>query len=211
MQSRSPWWVFIKPFICWPRGLQAGAAPKPFSVFLTCLPWQPPVPPGVLVGRRSSREPPVWEPRGLPHAAASCFTIRPFTPFPALPLPLGSVPFGLAHFSLEWVSYPRLCSGLTQLNTNKTHSTPVEQGARAGVTDDAPALAKRRYKSPSRCPGLGRSSAVPQWGPGGQQTQHLASPQGLSRSQVSGGGCDRGRTTEIFTPVALAGLAQTSQ
>lgn len=34
------------------------------------------------------------------------------------------------HFSLEWVSYPRLCSGLSLLNTNKTHSTQVEQGAR---------------------------------------------------------------------------------
>lgn len=39
--------------------------------------------------------------------------------------------FFFPHFSLEWVSYPRLCSGLTLLNTNKTHSTQVEQGARA--------------------------------------------------------------------------------
>lgn len=51
-----------------------------------------------------------------------------------------SIPFGFPHFSLEWVSYPRLNSGLTLLNTNKTHSTQVEQGARAPVTNSSPAL-----------------------------------------------------------------------
>lgn len=51
-----------------------------------------------------------------------------------------SIPFGSPHFSLEWVSYPRLGSGLTLLNTNKTHSTQVEQGARARVTDGSPAI-----------------------------------------------------------------------
>lgn len=56
------------------------------------------------------------------------------------PLIALSILFGSPHFSLEWVSYPRLDSGLTLLNTNKTHSTQVEQGARARVTDGSPAI-----------------------------------------------------------------------
>lgn len=94
--------------------------------------------PGALVG--SPTEVGVG-PRGLealsgdPRAAAHIrlvFYVPPSPPSPpALPLSRASIPFGFPHFSLEWVSYPRLCSGLTLLNTNKTHSTQVEQGARA--------------------------------------------------------------------------------
>lgn len=123
------------------------------------------MPPGVLgglgtAGRCGSQEPSLVTPGPL-HAFVLCFTIHPLTSLPAaLPFSLCSIPFGSPHFSLEWVFYPRLCSGLTQLNTNKTHSTQVEQGARASVTNDSPALAKRSCKSLSRCPGLGLLSAA---------------------------------------------------
>lgn len=43
-----------------------------------------------------------------------------------------SILFGSVHFSLECLSSQTpLCSGLPLLNTNKTHTTQVEQGARA--------------------------------------------------------------------------------
>ena len=82
-------------------------------------------------GRHRAWSPSLVTP-GLLHTFVLCFTapLSPPSP-PALPLSLASIPFGFPHFSLECVSYPRLCSGLTLLNTNKTHSTQVEQGARA--------------------------------------------------------------------------------
>lgn len=119
------------------------AAPEPLLMILTChcrcrcLPSSP----GVLVGpqtagRRGSLEPLSGGPGTAAHIRLVLHS-RPLTLLPAgAPPSLCSIPFGSPHFSLEWVSYPQLSSGLTQLNTNKTHSTQVEQGARASMTND---------------------------------------------------------------------------
>ena len=161
-----------------------------------------------------------WSPSrvtpGLLFTSVLCFTVclAPSSP-PACPLSLCSIPFGFPHFSLEWVSYPQLCSGLTQLNTNKTHSTQVEQGARAGVTNDLLALAKHSCKLPTRGPGLDLVSAVPQWGPGGQQGSIWPVPRAFlgttgnwEGERWQGG---RGGTPEMLIPVALVRAAQTSE
>lgn len=63
-----------------------------------------------------------------------CFIIWPLRPLllhvsPSLSF---SILFALVHFSLECLSSQApLCSGLPLLNTNKTRTTRVEQGARA--------------------------------------------------------------------------------
>lgn len=59
--------------------------------------------------------------------------MAPFTLFLCISLSLSlSILFGSVHFSLECLSsQTSLCSSLPLLNTNKTHTTQVKQGARA--------------------------------------------------------------------------------
>lgn len=60
-----------------------------------------------------------------------CFIIWPLSPPSPASLSL-SILFGSVHFSLECLfSQTSLCSSLPLLNTNKIHTTQVEQGARA--------------------------------------------------------------------------------
>lgn len=137
--SEAPGWVcfcFFKPSSLGSAACTLSGCPG--RPFLTCLPVDLLALPGALVG--SPTEVGVghgaWSPSlvtpGLLHTFVLCFTVPPSPPSPpAPPLSRASIPFGFPHFSLEWVSYPQLCSGLTLLNTNKTHSTQVEQGARA--------------------------------------------------------------------------------
>lgn len=62
-----------------------------------------------------------------------CFIIWPLSPPSPASLSLSlSILFDSVHFSLECLSsQTSLCSSLPLLNTNKTHTTQVEQGARA--------------------------------------------------------------------------------
>lgn len=74
----------------------------------------------------------------FPNPAASgdiCLVFYNLAPSPPSPACLSlsfSILFGSVHFSLECLSSQTpLCSGLPLLNTNKTRTTQVEQGARA--------------------------------------------------------------------------------
>lgn len=158
-------------------------------------------------GRYQRPQPLSCNPRAAAHICL-VFYNPPLHLLPASSPPFApSIPFGFPHFSLEWVSYPRLDSGLTLLNTNKTHSTQVEQGARARVTNGSPA-SKHSCKSPLPGP----EGPVP--GDRRPADQHLARPPRPSRdpgrlggSRVAGG---REGPPGMFTPVAVAGAAGTA-
>lgn len=71
---------------------------------------------------------------GTPGADAHiCLVFSNLSSPPSLrpvPVRLHSIPFDALIFHLSGFPIPDSCSGLTVLNTNKTHSTQVEQGAR---------------------------------------------------------------------------------
>jgi len=74
-----------------------------------------------------------------------------------------SILFGSVHFSLECLSSQApLCSGLPLLNTNKTRTTQVEQGARARRDKR---LTRRSVTTAVNCPllTLGRLLGTAAW------------------------------------------------